>query len=135
MSIDTDLDRRVILERTVALFGGFGLFGADLAAAGQAGAAGASGLDMKQGVRRIITGHNAQGRSYIIRDDRITSGPFPSLYKATGDMPLGPAPAGEPQKILPTDAPQLEPSLGGSSFTFVTLRQPLAARSPAGTGR
>jgi quercetin dioxygenase-like cupin family protein len=103
------------------VFGGFGLFGADLAAAGQAGAAGASGLDMKQGVRRIITGHNAQGRSYIIRDDRITSGPFPSLYKATGDMPLGPAPAGEPQKILPTDAPQLEPSLGGSSFTFVTL--------------
>ena len=33
----------------------------------------------------------------------------------------GPGPSGEPQKILPTDAPQLEPSLGGSSFHFVTL--------------
>ena len=68
-----------------------------------------------------LTAHNAQGRSYIIKDDRITTGPFPSLYKATGDMPLGPAPAGEPQKIMATDAPQLEPALGGSSFTFVTL--------------
>jgi quercetin dioxygenase-like cupin family protein len=119
-SFDGELDRRVVLERTLAMFGGLGLFGADLAAAGQ-GAATTPGLDMKQGVRRIITGHNAQGRSYIIKDDRVAGGPFPSLYKATGDMPLGPAPAGEPQKILPTDAPQLEPSLGGSSFTFVTL--------------
>jgi quercetin dioxygenase-like cupin family protein len=116
-----DLDRRDILEGTLAVFGGLGLFGANLTAAAQGNSAGTIGLDMKQGVRRIITGHNAQGRSYIIKDDRITSGPFPSLYKATGDMPLGPAPPGEPQKILPTDAPQLEPSLGGSSFTFVTL--------------
>ena len=119
-SSDGELNRRVVLERTLAVFGGLGLFSADLAAAGQAGAT-TGGLEMKQGVRRIITGHNAQGRSYIIKDDRVTSGPFPSLYKATGDMPLGPGPAGEPQKILPTDAPQLEPALGGSSFTFVTL--------------
>ena len=122
---DRTLDRRAILGRTLAggmlgaLFGGLGL--ADLeAAAGQAGAA-AAGLDMKPGVRRIITGHNEKGRSYIIKDDRITTGAFPSLYKATGDQPLGPGPSGEPQKILPTDAPQLEPSLGGSSFHFVTL--------------
>ena len=118
--IEGELDRRMILERTLAVFGGFGLFGAGLGAAGQAGTT-TTGLDLKQGVRRIITGHNAQGRSYIIKDDRITTGPFPSLYKATGDMPLVPAPAGEPQKIMPTDAPQLEPALGGSSFTFVTL--------------
>jgi len=119
-NIEGDLDRRAVLERTLAAFAGLGLLGTDLGAAGQGGAT-TTGLEMKQGVRRIITGHNAQGRSYIIKDDRITSGPFPSLYKATGDMPLGPAPAGEPQKIMATDAPQLEPALGGSSFTFVTL--------------
>jgi quercetin dioxygenase-like cupin family protein len=116
-------DRRVVLERTLgltALFGGIALLDVD-AAAVQSGGATMPGLDMKPGVRRIITGHNAQGRSYIIKDDRITGGAFPSLYKATGDQPLGPAPSGEPQKILPTDAPQLEPSLGGSSFHFVTL--------------
>jgi hypothetical protein len=116
------LDRRAAIERTLAggLFGAMAFLGGEAEAVGQASAT-TAGLDMKPGVRRIITGHNAQGRSYIIRDDRITTGAFPSLYKATGDLPLGPGPAGEPQKIMPTDAPQLEPSLGGSSFHFVTL--------------
>jgi hypothetical protein len=124
-NMETEIDRRAVLERALtggtigALFGRFGF--ADLDAAAQSGAAATAGLDMKPGVRRVITGHNAQGRSYIIRDDRITTGAFPSLYKATGEMPLGPGPAGEPQRIMPTDAPQLEPSLGGSSFHFVTL--------------
>lgn len=116
-------DRRAVLERTLglaALFGGIGLLDVDAAAA-QSGGPATAGLDLKPGVRRIITGHNAQGRSYIIKDDRITGGAFPSLYKATGDLPLGPAPDGEPKKVMPTDAPQLEPALGGSSFTFVTL--------------
>jgi quercetin dioxygenase-like cupin family protein len=36
-------------------------------------------------------------------------------------MPLGPGPAAEPHTLMPTDAPQLEPALGGSSFHFVTL--------------
>jgi hypothetical protein len=118
----TDVDRRTMIERTLAggLFGALAFLDVEAEAAGQAGAA-AAGLDMKPGVRRIITGHNEKGRSYIIKDDRITTGAFPSLYKATGDQPLGPGPSGEPQKILPTDAPQLEPSLGGSSFHFVTL--------------
>jgi len=126
-NVDSDINRRVVLERTLAagmmgaLFGGLGFADVDAAAAAQSGAAATFGLDMKQGVRRIVTGHNAQGRSYIIRDDRITSGAFPSLYKATGDLPLGPGPSGEPRNIMPTDAPQLEPSLGGSSFHFVTL--------------
>ena len=122
----TDVDRRNLLERvlgaslTGALFSGLSLLDLEAEAANQASAA-TAGLDMKPGVRRIVTGHNAQGRSYIIRDDRITTGAFPSLYKATGEQPLGPGPTGEPQKIMPTDAPQLEPSLGGSSFHFVTL--------------
>jgi quercetin dioxygenase-like cupin family protein len=114
-NIERDLDRRAVLERTLAagltgaLFGGLGFADLDAAAA-QAGTTTPAGLDLKPGVRRIITGH-----------DRITGGAFPSLYKATGDQPLGPAPGGEPQKVMPTDAPQLEPSLGGSSFHFVTL--------------
>lgn len=117
------LDRRFVLAQTLgltALFGGIALLDVDAAAA-QSGGATMPGLDLKPGVRRIITGHNEKGRSYIIRDDRITTGAFPSLYKATGDQPLGPGPSGEPQNILPTDAPQLEPSPGGSSFHFVTL--------------
>jgi hypothetical protein len=129
---EIDLDRRDVLQRTLgltALFGGIGLLGADAAAAQSAGVT-TAGLDLKPGVRRIVTGHNAQGRSYIVKDDRITGGAFPSLYKASGDLPLGPAPAGEPQKIMPTDAPALEPALGGSSFHFVTLPPTPAGAKP-----
>jgi hypothetical protein len=123
-----DRDRRAVLERTIgagvagALVGGLGAFGVDVAAAVQSSAAApSSGVALTRGVRRIITGHNAQGRSYIIQDDRVTTGTFPSLYKTTGEAPLGPGPNGEPRTIMPTDAPQLEPALGGSSFHFVTL--------------
>jgi quercetin dioxygenase-like cupin family protein len=125
-----EIERRTMLERMIlgagaagAMFGGAGV---DLLAGGQAGGA-VAGIAVTQGVRRIITGHNAQGKSYIITDDRITGGTFPSLYKATGEMPLGPGPAAEPHTLMPTDAPQLEPALGGSSFHFVTL-----APSPKG---
>ena len=121
------VDRRAVLERVVgagvagALFGGLGTFGVDSNAASQAGATTPSGIALARGVRRVITGHNARGRSYIIQDDRVTGGSFPSLYRATGDLPLGSGPTGEPQGIMPTDRPQLEPALGGSSFHFVTL--------------
>jgi len=104
-----------------ALFGRLGGFDADVAATAQNTAAPVSGIALPRGVRRVITGHNVQGRSYIIQDDRITAGAFPSLYKATSDLPLGPSPKDEPKKIMATDAPQLEPALGGSSFHFVTL--------------
>jgi hypothetical protein len=127
LDLPTDPDRRAILESAVgagiagALLGGLGSFGVELTAAGQAGATTASGIALTRGVRRIVTGHNPQGRSYIVRDDRVTGGTFPSLYKSTGDLPLGPGPSAEPQMIMPTDAPHIEPALGGSSCHFVTL--------------
>jgi hypothetical protein len=124
LGVALDIERRTMLERLLvggglagALFGGANV---DLLAGGQA-AGGGAGIPMAQGVRRVITGHNAQGKSYIITDDRVTGGAFPSLYKATGETPLGPGPAAEPHTLMPTDAPNLEPALGGSSFHFVTL--------------
>jgi quercetin dioxygenase-like cupin family protein len=129
-------DRRAILDLSLgaglvgALYNGLGYFDTTLLAEGQTGTAAVPGIAVTKGVRRIITGHNSQGRSYIITDDRITGGAFPSLYKTSGELPLGPAPAGEPQKIMPTDAPQLEPALGGSSFHFVTLPPTPAGAKP-----
>jgi len=136
LDVPRNLERRAVLEQAVgagmagALLAGLGAFSVDLMAAGQAGTTTASGIALTPGVRRVITGHNAQGRSYIIQDDRVTRGAFPSLYKATGDQPLGPGPAGEPQQIMPTDAPQLEPALGGSSFNFTTLPPTPAGAKP-----
>ena len=127
LGLPADRERRAVLEQAVAagaasaLFAGLGAFGIDLIAASQPGATAPSGIALTRGVRRVITGHNLQGRSYIVQDDRVTTGTFPSLYKTTGDVPLGPGPSGEPMRIMPTDAPQLEPALGGSSFHFVTL--------------
>ncbi len=120
------VERRGFLEQCAgagvvgALLGGFSASAVELAAA-QAGSVTGQGITLPKGVRCVVTGHNAQGRSYIIRDERVASGTFPNLYRATGDLPLGPGPAGEPKKVMPTDAPQLEPSPGGSSFHFVTL--------------
>src|SRR5262245_58426465 len=103
LELQSGVERRNVLELGAglagALIGGLGSLGTGLMAAGQAGASSSTGITLTQGVRRVVTGHNAQGRSYIIRDDRVTGGAFPSLYKATGEEPLGPAPSGEPQKI------------------------------------
>jgi hypothetical protein len=131
-----DPQRRALLEQVVgggfagALLHASGAFGVDLLAAGQAATGPSQGIALTRGVRRVVTGHNAQGRSYIIKDDRVTGGTFPSLYKAAGDLPLGPGPSQEPQRIMPTDAPQLEPSIGGSSFHFVTLPPTPAGAKP-----
>lgn len=123
-----DSDRRALLASTLnagfagLIFGGLSAASVEhLSAAEQSGGGTATGISLAKGVRRIITGHNGKGRSYIIKDDRITGGTFPSLYKATGELPLGAGPAEETSGVRPTDAPQLEPSLGGSSFHFVTL--------------
>lgn len=119
---DSLIDRRTAFERTIgaalagALVGGFGLD----AAAEQRGT-GSSGVLGPEGVRRIVTANNAQGKSFIVSDQRIATGQFPSLFKATGDNPLGPGAAGEMKEFLPTDQPQLEPALGGSSFHYVVL--------------
>jgi mannose-6-phosphate isomerase-like protein (cupin superfamily) len=118
------IDRRTALEQVVraavagALFGGAGT---NLAAAGQQPRTSGPNILGSGGVRRIITANDAQGKSFIVSDQRITTGEFPSLFKTMGDNPLGPGAPGEMKEFLPTDAPQIEPSLGGSSFHYVTL--------------
>jgi naringenin degradation protein FdeH len=132
----TDVGRRSVLERAFGagvagtLLAGLGAFSVDLQALGQGGPTTETGIALPRGVRRIVTGHNAQGRSYIIQDDRVTSGTFPNMYKATGAQPLGPGPAGEPQQIMATTSQQLEPALGGSSLNFVTLPPTPAGARP-----
>ena len=121
------LDRRTVIGRSLGLALAGSLFGAstELAAAmsgtGQSSAAPASGIALPHGMRRIVTGHDAEGKSYVVSDERVTGFAIPNLFKTTGDDPFGPGPEGEPRELRATDSPQLEPEVGGASFVFVTL--------------
>ena len=125
--ISDQLDRRTVIERSLGLALAGSLFGAstELAAAmsgtGQPSSTSASGIALPQGMRRIVTGHDADGKSYVVSDERVTGFAIPNLFKTTGDDPFGPGPEGEPRELRPTDTPQIEPEVGGASFVFVTL--------------
>ena len=125
--ISDQLDRRTVVERSLGLALAGSLFGAstELAAAmsgtGQPSSTSASGIALPQGMRRIVTGHDADGKSYVVSDERVTGFAIPNLFKTTGDDPFGPGPEGEPRELRPTDTPQIEPEVGGTSFVFVTL--------------
>ncbi len=119
------IDRRTVLMQTFgAAIGGVVVGGtADLAAAvtGAVQPAAIPGIALPQGMRRIVTGHDANGRSYVVSDERVTGGAFPNLFKTTGDDPFGPGPERTPRELKPTDSQRLEPEVGGANFVFVTL--------------
>ncbi len=135
------IDRRAMLGQTMgaavvgAMLGG----GADLEAAvatavGQSAGA-TAGVSLPDGMRRIVTGHDAEGQSYVVSDQRITGGrTFPNFFKTTGDDTFGPGPEPEPRTLYPTDSPRLEPEVGGASFQFVTL-PPTPPEAPLGWHR
>src|SRR4051812_44404382 len=47
-------------------------------------------------MRRVVTGHNAEGKSYIVSDEMAEMG---NLWATKPDLPLGQVPAGEPHKL------------------------------------
>lgn len=78
-------------------------------------------IELPDGMRRIVTGHDPEGKSYIVSDELVAAGSFPNLFQTTGADPFGPGPEDTPRNLLPTDSPQLEPAVGGANFVFVTL--------------
>lgn len=119
----TRVARREWLRRSAGVAAAGAVLGdlSQLVAVAQQPSAVSSADIARQGVRRLITGHNARGRSYVVSDERISAGTFPNLFRTSGGDPLGPGPAGDSREFYPSDSPQLEPALGGSSFHFVTL--------------
>ena len=133
-----ELDRRTMLGRSLGAAAAGALLGA--AAPGVPGtvhaqSVGASspGIQLPDGMRCIVTGHDAEGRSYVVSDERV-SGNFPNVFRTTGDDPFGAGPEPVPRELLPTDSPRLEPEVGGANFHFVTL-PPTPPDAPLGWHR
>ena len=127
------LDRRTLLVQTLGAATAGAVLGAqaDLTAGVAAQAPGRiPGVALPQGMRVVVTGHDAEGQSYIVRDERVTTDAvFPNLFRTTGDDAFGPGPEPVPRTLYPTDSPRLEPDLGGANFHFVAL-PPTTADSP-----
>ena len=73
-------------------------------------------------VRRVVTGLNAAGKSYIVSDERV---PVNSIWTTSGEQMLGPGPVGEANAIRST----------GESRLYVAAIQPSKAPKPDLTNR
>jgi len=138
---DAAFDRRALLERSVsgALTGT--IFGALAALAGETAEAAAqtsaprtpsqTGNDSKlDGIRRIVTGNNAKGRSYVVSDVRVTGGRAPNIFLTSSDHPLGPGGPGDPDLFLSSTMTQLDMPAGACSSNYVHLPPTKADTKP-----
>lgn len=75
--------------------------------------------------RRIVTGHNTEGKAYIASDeviqDSTTIPGHMDLWETDPAKPLGRGPQGEPRAILPTTSPRVDPVKGGTRWYVATL--------------
>jgi hypothetical protein len=112
--ISRKYDRRSVLAYSAV--GGAALAGAFFGAVNETVAAGQgapTALPVPSGrMRRVVTGQNAGGKSYIVSDEMAD---LANLWTTRPDQPLGLAPAGEPR--------QLSHATGETRF-FMTTIQP-----------
>jgi hypothetical protein len=73
------------------------------------------------GIRRIVTGNNARGRSYVVSDTRITGGRAPNVFQTTSDHPMGPGSPGDPLTYLASTMTQLDLPPGACSSNYVYM--------------
>jgi hypothetical protein len=70
-------------------------------------------------VRRVVTANNEQGQSYFAIDE-ITD--ERTAWRTLGVNPLGPDTDDRPAIVLPSTAPAIEPTPGGSKCSFVAIQ-------------
>jgi mannose-6-phosphate isomerase-like protein (cupin superfamily) len=76
--------------------------------------------------RRIITGNNAEGKSYIAADETVSD---MYVWQSIAGDPMGASPDGAPTRLLPSTAPHIEPPAGGSKCARVEI-QPWKVMKP-----
>jgi hypothetical protein len=73
------------------------------------------------GIRRIVTGNNARGKSYVVSDTRIVSGRAPNVFVTSSEHPLGPGGSGDPDVRMASTMPQLDLPPGACSSNYVFM--------------
>ncbi len=100
-----------------------GLAGEAAIEPGQAASPAAPPPALSKSVRRVVTGHNRDGKSYIISDELVA---VSSIWTTTPEQPLGAPPSGEARLIAHAT---------GDTRCFVATIQPSKAPKPDLTNR
>ena len=69
-------------------------------------------------VRRVVTGNNADGKSYFVSDELVSRGVLRGT--ALNDPQGGGRDA--PSRLLPSTAPHIEPPRGGSTTVLISMQ-------------
>lgn len=104
------IDRRTALQQS--LLGGLALAGASLVSSTPAAAADAATM------RVVVTGNNAEGKSYVISDEVKPRG---MIWAHTAEQMMGPGAPTDLKTLLPTTAPSVDPP-SGARATFVSFQ-------------
>ena len=120
------LDRRTMLGCSAAALAGTAL-GTFTHTGALAAPAGQGGPDAEPRIRRVVTGHNAQGRSFVTGDELVS---VSNIWITNASEPVGSWGPQEKRGVLPTNRPQIDPPIGGPRWTIATM-QP--ARDPKPT--
>jgi hypothetical protein len=115
------LDRRSMLGTSVGAALSAALAGslpAVVAEAAQGGAGSRGSGSVVSQLRLVVTGHNPQGKSCVVRDEMVSPG---RLWTTSATDPVG-----EGTKLLPTELPprfpaDVDPPVGGTRITFTNF--------------
>ena len=87
------------------------------------------------GFRRVVTGNNANGKSYVLKDERVKYG---EIWHSSAEEQLGAGGASDPNKVLPDTRPATGQPTAVSRFYYTAIQPakcPLNRASPEGMHR
>jgi hypothetical protein len=120
----TAVSRRSILEQSLTISLGTAVFGTlpnDPVEATQQAAQPPLGDTIRPTIRRVVTGNNRRGMSYIVSDERRSFSGLPSLFRTLPEKPMGEGGLRDPETILPSDFKAIAIPSGGSWCQFTVM--------------
>ena len=87
------------------------------------------------GFRRVVTGNNAKGKSYVLKDEKIKYG---EIWRSSAEEHLGAGGPGDPNVVLPATRPATGQPAAVSRFYYTAIQPakgPLNRAKPEGMHR